>query len=453
MNIELHNNAIENFNEKFEELLFELKVNPYSPPNQKKFETDVVVDKIIDETEIIGEPILSLTNMLGDETAKFFMVDGEQIGYYDNDYLIFSRLCENIQRVSVIKEYISKKYLINKAFDWVSNRYRNRTTLKFWDYLKPILEDSIEVVEVIIPLYMTQIESQFKIGNVEFTQITKTYYDSWYTSSIKDKLDKDRENIRELFEKERNKHQGYAAAIINVTAEIERAREVAFEEVERAVDILRIYDPANLHPLANSYLTLYGKENINTSKHFVIKNEKLETISESRLERNFRMTQINNSMLLEMNDNGLNTLSDLLKRKELNDFQKSFLNALQIYSNNSLSKTITDRIVSILVSLESILLKGNEPIQQNVGERMAFAITNNGKERKDIVDNLKTIYDLRSRYIHHAYEITTDKLNDLQFFMMNAWRFHISLIKNIYKIKTKDDLIERLDNLKYYGNR
>lgn len=452
MNIELHNNAIENFDEKFEALLLKLKVNPFPPPNQKKFETDVVVDKIIDESEIIGEPILSLTNMLGDETAKFFMHNGRQIGYYNDDYLTFSRLCENIQRVKVIREYISTKYLNNKAFEWVTSRYKNKTTLKFWDYLKPILEDSIESVEVIIPLYMTQVESQFRIGNVEFKQFTKAYYDSWNLASIEGKSDKDKKSIQELFEKDRSKHQGYAAAFINVTAESERAREVAFEEVERAVDILRIYDPANLHPLANSYLTLYGKENINTSKHIVVKNEKLETMSETGLEKNFKITQFTNSMLQEMKDNGLNILSDLLKSKELNDFQESFLNALQIYSNNSLSKTITDRIVSILVSLESILLKGNEPIQQNVGERMAFAITSNGKERKDIVDNLKTIYELRSRYIHHAYEITTDKINDIQYFMMNAWRFHISLIKNIHNIKTKIELIEKLDNLKYYGN-
>lgn len=452
MKIELHNNAIENFNEKFEALLFEIKINTHQPPQQKKFESDIVISKTISESEIIGEPIFSLANNVGDETAIFFISDGKQFGFINDDYVRFANLCENLQRISTLSGYISKKFLKDKAFEWVCKRYKNQISLKVWDYLKPILEESIQESEVLVPLHMIQIECQFNIGNVEFKQLTKQVYDSWSLTAFKNKENWEEENIKTFFEKERLQHQGFAAASVNVIAEKGRAKEIAFEEIERAVDILRIYDPAGFHPLTNSSLTITGRENEKKSKHYVLNDGIISTVQESISGGGTRIFIIDAAFLQDMKMAGMNILSELLRIKELNSFQKTFINALQIYSNSSLATTITDKIVSILVSLEALLLKGNEPIQQNVGERMAFSLSKNGDERKKVVDNLKTIYELRSKYIHHAYEITYDKMKDIQDFMMNAWLFHTSLIKNLYNIKTKEELIEKLDNLKYYGS-
>jgi hypothetical protein len=51
--------------------------------------------------------------------------------------------------------------------------------------------------------------------------------------------------------------------------------------------------------------------------------------------------------------------------------------ALLLYSRNSTASETTDKLVFVLVSLESMLPKdANEPISKNIGERMAFLVGN-----------------------------------------------------------------------------
>ena len=54
---------------------------------------------------------------------------------------------------------------------------------------------------------------------------------------------------------------------------------------------------------------------------------------------------------------------------------------------------VADKLVFVLVSLESMLLKdSNEPITKNIGERMAFLIGQSMDERKAIIQNVDVAY-------------------------------------------------------------
>ena len=57
---------------------------------------------------------------------------------------------------------------------------------------------------------------------------------------------------------------------------------------------------------------------------------------------------------------------------------------------------MADKLVYILASLESILLKNDsEPIQKNLGERMAFLIGPTVEARKTIIANVVETYARR----------------------------------------------------------
>jgi hypothetical protein len=103
-----------------------------------------------------------------------------------------------------------------------------------------------------------------------------------------------------------------------------------------------------------------------------------------------------------------------------------------------------------LVTLESLLLKGSsEPIQQNVGERMAFALSPNRLVRMKIVSNFKQVYDLRSKFLHHGNDVESVHVDALQEFMLNVWNCLRLVIHSHNKFQTREQLIEAIDNVKF----
>jgi len=59
-----------------------------------------------------------------------------------------------------------------------------------------------------------------------------------------------------------------------------------------------------------------------------------------------------------------------------------------IYSRNSIATDISDKLLFVLVALESMLLKdSNEPLQKNIGERMAFLVGDSAQSRKVIANH------------------------------------------------------------------
>lgn len=83
------------------------------------------------------------------------------------------------------------------------------------------------------------------------------------------------------------------------------------------------------------------------------------------------------------------------------------IDTLILYSRHTIAKNASDKLLAIFGALDFFLLKdGNESIQQNIGERIAFAVGQNGGERVKIVSLVKRVYGLRSQFVHHADAFT-----------------------------------------------
>lgn len=100
-----------------------------------------------------------------------------------------------------------------------------------------------------------------------------------------------------------------------------------------------------------------------------------------------------------------------------------------------------------LAALESILLRdSNEPIQKNLGERMAFVIGKNIDERKAIIKNVEEIYKYRSAFVHHGQ--TPRHLASLDSFLVYAWTTMINLLGAVDHYRTKAALLGALEDRK-----
>lgn len=446
MKLELHPNAAQNFNDKAEALLLELTVKPkIQASSSQTFKPDIFIAHHLTEKDIIGEIRVGMVNGLGNEVGKFFNAGNVLMGLKEDDFLKLKRLAEDMQRTKTLRERVSIKLLIDSIFDWVKNRYRNTTNLSMIDFVLKNCEGELKEVELWIPVALLLTQSEIKLGKITFKTISREMIDNWSTEWKTNNPDKG-DKVEPLFDKKRGKIQGYAAATIKLYAEPERAYEIAQEEAERAISLLRIFSPAYFFPQIVSYCTMLGRENIESELYFTLNEGRLIGMSEGIVSPTLKPWLLDNTFLSKIKP-CLDILDGVLMIDEKTDFQENSLDALLLYSKSSLSKAVADKLIYILIAIEHILLRNeNEPIMQNIGERIAFFISDKREERKQIIARVKSVYTLRSKFIHHGQSI--DDIQTLERFMFDAWLFFQTLILNINKPKTKEQFINKLEEIK-----
>ncbi|HZW92675.1 MAG TPA: hypothetical protein VFF64_06855 [Candidatus Eremiobacteraceae bacterium] len=129
------------------------------------------------------------------------------------------------------------------------------------------------------------------------------------------------------------------------------------------------------------------------------------------------------------------------------EFRRSLYDALILYSRQTLAVEVSDKLVFTLSALESMLLRdANEPIQKNLGERMAFLIGQTTQERKDIVKNIDEVYRIRSAFVHHGQ--TSRHVETVDRFLVNALATFSRLMDLSINYRTKAALVGALEDLK-----
>jgi hypothetical protein len=446
--LELHPDAAKIFNDKASSLLCEIAPLPaeLQPNHKPSFQSDGFVSGHIKEKDIIGEIKLSLVDHTGKEMAKIFRYNGKEIGFYGDNYKKLVNLAEDIQRTATFHDTVSVILVKDLLFEWMKERYEDSTALLMTEYLLAKCKESLKELEIWIPIAMTNVQSEIEIGNVVIKSITRNMIDRWQKDCCAD-TQQDKAKIEEHFRKVRRNLQGLASATVTLFAEPLRACEIAFAEAEKSIGILRFYSPANFFPELCSHCTILGKESIETVKYLVFKDGKIIQEAHTVCGKSALPWSISDDLVSQMMLDGLKVIGNMLTLNNLTDFQKSLLNALMLYSRSSIAKNVNDKLVYILVSLESILLLGtSESIQQNVGERMAFIIGKNVNDRQAVIKNLKKAYALRSSFIHHGRSIKDFDI--VRNFMRNAWLVFRTLIKNAEQFSSREQLIDMIERQK-----
>ena len=408
---------------------------------------------LITGEDIIKNITTSKNDIFGNEFCRYEGVEGVDFGISELNYNEYDKLCRAIYKVQTVFTKISFSNVKNILFKWCLAYHFGKIEMPLCSYCEIEFDKIIEDVEIWIPIAGTEIEKSTAIGNVIFENIRKSDFDNWeekYQKNNSSNNDKDRTKaFSEYLKRIRKKMQGLMAGRVKISADPERAGQLALGYVEDSLEMLRFFDPANHEPMANSTTTILGKEHLLSINLLFIQDNNLKSSKESIIERGIPRWRIGTKLIDMMMNSGLKTLSNILRSDNKTNFQISLINSLKLYSRVSLVKTFGDKLVYLLVALESILLKNtNEGIQQNIGERIAFTVTKDINERRSIIKILNDVYNLRSRFLHHGNEIDKNQLETLREFMRISWKFFAILIQNSSKYETKEQMIENLDKIK-----
>ena len=182
-------------------------------------------------------------------------------------------------------------------------------------------------------------------------------------------------------------------------------------------------------------------------KVFVTLNDKFENIDKIVLDSGFKPWRISKKFCEQILEDGLKQIEKIHCGHPKTDFQKKLLESLRLYSSSLLLHDFSNRLIYTLTTIESLLLKNRtEAIQDNISRRIAFLIGNDKNLRKEIAKNFKMVYSIRSKFIHHAEQISQDEFNTLKKFIFNVWTFLLMAINDSDKFKTKDEFIDAIED-------
>jgi hypothetical protein len=358
----------------------------------------------------------------------------------DNSIALF---VQSIHKNKSVNEVSTKKTIKSIFISWIKNQIANSNSENFVEYLISELDRIVDVYEVWMPIYNLHIENSFSVGKIHFRPITKEFIDKLILPRkiLGNKVDEYEINLRKEL-------QGFTASVLTIKSEPDRAHELLLKMTQESLSILRIFSLAAMNPKYTCNFYIKGCEKKQSATWITLKQGEIHGMTKSFLSQHQSTAEfLDQDKLNQYLRCGLAIINNILIKDKKTSFEAKVIDSLIIYSRCTTTDDLSDKLIYILASFESIFLKdSSEPIQQNLGERMAFLIGNTAEERKNIIKNLKTVYGLRSRFVHHGTSISD--YQSLGNFMFNTWVAITQIIGQTISKQTKQEFIEYLDDQK-----
>jgi hypothetical protein len=452
LNLTIHPEAAKNCNKKAEDLLQRLQSAPErfsrkrGPSNPNIHSTHTFTSK-----NIIGEMGFGWSDFRGNTVAKAFQQGNELVGLFEDDHIQLIRVAEAIHK-SLRPPVVTVQLLTNLVFDWIKEAHRKTIEVSMTDYVLHESEKRITEAEIWIPISHFFIPHPFVFGRITFRAITKAMMDEWETSALaKCTTDEERTSVKTGMERRRRKFQALATATMKIEAEPDRAYEIAYEETDKTVSLLRFFSPAMLDPLKTSYSAPLGRQHEDGYDYLLVKDTKIVGHNAGLTDKS---SPVWNFAVEDQQTFApeLQVLHGLLLADKVTDFQEMVIDGLTIFSRSFLAKEISDKLIYMLVALESVFLKDTgEFIQDAISLRIAYMQNVSVAERKQIIADVKAVYKLRSRFVHHGQRVSVDESELLTRFQRHALLSLMALIPIAASTISKTDFFDELENRRLSG--
>ena len=192
-----------------------------------------------------------------------------------------------------------------------------------------------------------------------------------------------------------------------------------------------------------------GKQNTRTTMDMVVENGSIRSIGRGTLEEGPPAWSIDKARQMPLCSGLLEALNDLASNSSNTEFRADLYGALQLHARHSVATEIAHKLVFVVAAAESIFLKNSsEPIQKNLGERLAFLIGTTLDERRKLIRNVDEFYKIRSGLIHHGREVPESQKDVVDEFFFNVWFSFATLLRARDRWKNRDAMFNTLEDRK-----
>jgi hypothetical protein len=393
--------------------------------------------------DVIGSVAMTerICDGLGNEVGRVWTLRGESVGLIDAAYQEMKTVAKGLEKTSSLRGRVGIKFLVDEICLWLQAALAQGSGEPLASCISKRCQSAIQEYEIWVPLFRVHGKEDFPIGPVMFRNISFVMMEQFFAPRPEQPLP---DAARQRLERLRSQLQGHLAACVTLTAEKKTAQASARTMAQEAIALLRFLSPANWILGVQSYCLPLGRERIEIPMELFVRNGEIGEISNTALKHGPAFWDIDPDRARLP---GLLDLLHALSSNHTSDFRRQLYDALLLYSRNSTASETADKLVFVLVSLESLLLRdSNEPIAKNIGERMAFLIGASVEERKAIVQNVDATYRIRSKFIHHGDSVEDSEV--IERFFEYAWQCFHALLHQIDDVAAKSDLLETLENRK-----
>ena len=307
------------------------------------------------------------------------------------------------------------------------------------------LNKVIQEYKIAIPISSLSIEKPFNIGNIEFDFLREDIFDEYEERALESvKDEKDVNKIKQGIINIRRNYQGKVCAYSILTAEKNKAIEIAKIEAENSLTILNFFSPPAFIPEFSNYIGRMGQIMIPES-HIFIFEDVLPEIRSSFDEQKTQNWHITEQEIARLHAQNIDDFINMISNDNKTELEILCFRSIKYFTKAISSTDYQDRLVQLITSIELLLLKdGNEAIGDNVGRRLAFLNETSVESKLSTIKILKTAYKLRGTYLHHGKKTSVlDTLRELQLIIWSA--IH-NTVMSTSKFKTKSEFIRYLEH-------
>ena len=388
----------------------------------------------------------------GKITAIFFEHNKTEVGLMESGYADLVSLAESIQCLNKISDKLSQEFIEEAIFTWLEKKYKNNSEeLTFTDSLEALAIEQVQLITTYIPITRTIVEIPFEFCGVTIENLSKENIEKIFPPI--DLVDPKQKDFILTYSKElQEKYRGYAAVKINIECEPKHAVKISTEKAKRVADLLGIYSRAMYKPDIQSFSRIKGDKSAATSSTVFLFSENLQQMNGYSLYDPHPIDvyrQISKSDIENFKKWGLDIHSEIETKEQTSEFEKTVSTFGRLYSKVAFTPDPIEKLIYTLSAIESTLLKNStEPIQQNLAERLAFLLEEGVSKRKEVIKNVKEVYNIRSKYLHHGKNISSDSTSQLSFFFGNVYRLFFYLLSLTKEIQNKKELFNVIETRK-----
>ena len=173
-------------------------------------------------------------------------------------------------------------------------------------------------------------------------------------------------------------------AVITLTAEPDRALEIAETEAQRTIELLRYAIPAIYSADKRVIIGLQGEYSWQTRYVPIIAADGSSFNCRDQVVGPLFHFELSTTNIEHMRKIGVFTLGDLLEKGKLNNFEETLLQGIEWFSRSQIQSELKNKLLNLITVLETFLTPGgNDPIQKSIAEGIAILLENDVLRRKD----------------------------------------------------------------------
>lgn len=371
--------------------------------------------------KVIGGGIERSLNPADEPSSIFYTTSKHRIGFSEKNFPAFIELVQDLQRLQKFVKKASLEFIEKNTFEWILKIYEsNISECDLTISLEKEIESCVADYQYYFPVINLEIDSPFRIGNVEFMYFTKEYFEELYQKLSNLPTPISEKEFEEIFIKD---YQGQVLAKIIVKAEAELAEAIAKNESSLAVDVLKIYGLTTTIPEKKTMFDLNFRLNYQVKSNFlsqeISKNENLLL----NLKFNNPTFNITSQQIAFAKQNGLETYSHFITLNNQDELYKLIIQAIGLLGSSLSNWDLHLRVINLITLLESLLLKDEEDndMERKVKARLSKIISDNHKEKEELKELFTKIYKIRHKMVHKAIKlpVNTTELMKAQITIIN----------------------------------